>query len=401
MTTKKILILMAAVAMIATTGTAQAEKKYDKGATDTEIKIGNTAPYTGPASLYSKFSNCLAAFYKMTNDNGGVNGRKLNYISLDDGFNPAFTVGQTRKLVEEEGVLFMSGAIGTGPQLSVAKYLNDNKIPSIFASTGAPVLNNPAKYPYTFLGIGDYINEMNLYVDHIVATMPNAKIGVLAANDDFGVSYLTPLRARLAFHKKESMLVKVEKYDNAAPSVTPQVLALKASGANVLINISLPRAAIQSIQELKSLDWSPAHYLVSVSASRELVFAAAGLEKSKGIIAVTPVQDPADPRYAGADMTAYKGFMSKYMSGENPNDPLFVAAYVIASNVVGILKAAGDNLTHENLAKIASSWKSNGPLLATGTSISTSASDHNMFKIRNLVQFDGALYQPLAVGKAK
>jgi branched-chain amino acid transport system substrate-binding protein len=399
MKTKKLLLLIAAVAMIATSS-AQAEKKYDTGATDSEIKIGNTGAYTGAISVFSKGLKAMAAYYKMVNDNGGINGRKINFISLDDGFNPALTVAQTRKLVESDGVLFMGSPLATVPALSVRQYLNEKKIPTLFIWTSSPTLNEPAKYPYTFIGLPDQVMEMNTYVDYIVANYPNAKIAYLGTQDEFGSVYLNTLKERLKYHNKGNMLVKAETHNTTAPTITSQMISLKESGATVFLNMTIAKFSIQAIRELQNIDWHPITFVYS-AASRETILAPAGLDNSKGVISVAYTKDPADPQWENdADMKAYKGFVSKYLPGEKVSDQVVVQFYIFAANTVGVLKACGDNLTRENILKVANHWKSNEPLFMPGITGSISPDDHRFFKNLKLVQFDGAFWKKLPEGKA-
>lgn len=400
---RKFLLLMASVAILAcaniTSAYAQiAGAKYDKGASDTEIKIGNTAPYSGPASVFASFSKVIKAYFDAVNENGGINGRKINFISLDDGFNTSFAVQQTRKLVEEEGVLLIFNSLGTETGLAVRSYLNKNKVPQLFQGSGSALFNNPSQYPYSFPGLPDIGYEVSLYVKHAIKTNPDAKIALLRFRGTAGAEMEKAARKTLKDLGKEGAIVNVQQVDDASISITPQMLAMKESGANVLINYTLPRQAIQSIQELDSIDWHPVHYMAIFSASRELIFDAAGFEKSKGIISTKAIKDPKDPQWDSVpEMQAYKTFMAKYVPDERVNDENFAAAWAYSSALALILKACGDDLTHENILKVAQNFQqsSENSLILPGLQSKIAPTDYRFFKKLYLAQFDGSLWKTL------
>jgi branched-chain amino acid transport system substrate-binding protein len=401
MTSKKTLMLMTAGFMLTTSSAVLAEKKYDTGATDTEIKIGNTAPYTGFLSSVSKLGKSMTAYFKMVNDNGGINGRKVNFISYDDAFDPAKTVGQTRKLVEDDGVLLTSGSVGTVPALSVRPYLNEKKIPTLFMASSSPLMKDPEHFPYSFGALIDQSFEMQTYVDYIVANLPDAKIAILSSHDEYGLAYSKTLKERLAFHKKESMLVAEETYDNTNVNISAQMLKLKDSGATVFLNMAIGKFAIQALQASQDSSWKPLRFLNTNISSRESTLTPAGLPESKGIITVQAWKDPSDPKWDNEpDMKAYKAFMAKYLPDEKVTDLYAVYGYSYAANTEAILKACGDELTHANVLKVTSNWKAQGTMFLPTVEANYTPTNYLFFKKLDLVQFNGNLWEKMPDTKA-
>lgn len=401
MTYKKLLLLMTVGFILGAPNAALAEKKYDKGASDTEIKVGNMVAYTGFMSSLGKVGKAMTAYFKMVNDNGGINGRKINFISYDDAFDPAKTVGQAHKLVEDDGVLLTSGSVGTVPALSVRSYLNEKKIPSLFMASSSPLMKDPQNFPFSFGALIDQSFEMQTYVDYIVANHPDAKIALLSSHDEYGLAYSKTLKERLAFHKKESMLVAEETYDNTNVNISSQMINLKSSGATIFMNMAIGKFVVQALQESQSPEWKPLRFLNTNVSSRESTLTPAGLEASKGIITVKAWKDPADPQWDNdADMKEYKAFMAKYLPDEKVTDLFMVYGYSYAANTAGILKACGDELTHDNILKVASNWKAQGTLFLPTAEANYTPTNYLFFKKLELVQFDGNLWKKMPEAKA-
>ena len=281
-----------ALALALTAGPASAQKKYDEGASDTEIKIGNTNPYSGNASSYGTIGKTIEAYFKMVNDKGGINGRKVNFITYDDGYAPPKTVEMVRKLVEEDKVLFVFQTLGTPPNTAIHKYMNGKKVPHLFVATGASVWGKPKEFPWTMGWQPDYQTEAAIYAKHILANVKDAKIAVLMQNDDYGRDYFNGFKAGLG--KDGDKIVQVATYEVADPTVDSQIIALKNSGANVFFNITIPKYAAQAIKKAAEIGWKPAHYLNNVSASVGSVMKPAGFENGQGILTAAYLKDPTD-----------------------------------------------------------------------------------------------------------
>jgi len=411
MKTNKLVLLLAAVCMMGSSYDAQAQdkaaapastgKKYDPGVTDTEIKIGSTAPLSVFGGIFVKYNKMLNATYQYFNDKGGVNGRKITLITLDDAFNTSYTVSQTRKLIEEEQVFMMAHQIGAAQALSVRSYLNKKKIPSWMISSGSPLFNNPGQYPYSFQGQNDNAVEMGMYVDFILKNYPDAKIAYMGSTDESGQPFLRALKAKLKAAGKEKMLVAEQKAYPTDATISAQMLALKESGANVLVSILGVPQQIQSIQEARSSRWKLDLHIINIaSSSREATFDFTGLEAAKGIVTTTFAKDPADPRWDNDPaMIEYKDFMRKYMPGEKINDIFFIAFWSWANTTIQVLQKCGDNLTRENFLKQAQNIKFDLPLTLPGSSTQITPNDYNWYKKIFLAQFDGKLYQQIDANK--
>jgi branched-chain amino acid transport system substrate-binding protein len=376
---------------------AFAQKKYDTGATDTGIKIGQTMPYSGPASAYGTIGRVEAAYFNMVNEHGGINGRKLELISLDDGYSPPKTVEMTRRLVEQEQVLFEFQPLGTAPNSAIHKYMNAKKVPQLFVATGATKWGDPKNFPWTMGWQPSYQTEGKIYAKDILANHPNAKIAVLYQNDDYGKDLLKGLKDGLG--AKASMIVKEASFEVTDPSIDSQILSLKDSGADVFVNIATPKFAALAIRKVYDSGWKPVHYLNNVSLSIGAVLTPAGIEKSVGLITVAYLKDATDPEWANDPaMNEYKAFLAKYYPQGNVADSSNVYGYSAAQTLVQVLKQCGDNLTRENVMKQAASLKHlQLPLARPGIEVNTGPDDFFPFEALQLARFDGQRW--VAYGK--
>ena len=337
--------------LVLASGSALAAGQYGPGVGDTEIKIGNTMPYSGPASGYSAIGKSLAAYFAMISDQGGINGRKINFISRDDGYSPPKTVEQVRKLVEEDQVLLLFQTLGTPPNIAIRGYLNDNKVPQLFVGSGADQWNDPKRYPWTMGWQPSYGTEARIYARYIFKNLPDAKIAVLYQNDDFGKDYVNGLRAELG-DKAGKMLVATQSYETTDPTVDLQIVALQASGADVLVTAAIPKFTTLAIRKVYDIGWRPTNFLNSVSTSVASVMKPAGPEKAVGIISAAYNKDPTDPQWQ--DTPEYKewlAWMKKYNPSGNVTDAFTVYGYGAAQTMVAVLEASGDNLTRDNVMK--------------------------------------------------
>ncbi len=374
---------------------AAAQKKYDPGASDTEIKIGQTMPYSGPASAYGVIGKTEAAYFKMVNDNGGINGRKINFISLDDGYSPPKTVEMARRLVEQDEVLFLVNTLGTPPNSAIHKYMNTKKVPHLFLATGASKWNDPKNFPWTMGFNPNYHSEGKLYAQEILRTKPNAKVAVLFQNDDYGKDYLQGFKEGLGA-KAKAMIVAEASYEVTDPTVDSQIVTLQGSGADTFFNITTPKFAAQAIRKVADIGWKPTHYLNQVSASVGSVLKPAGLDKSVGLISMQYVKDPTDPTWKDdAAMKDYFAFLKKYAPDIGLDDGNAAYGYAVAQLTLQVLKQAGDNLTRENIMKQAASLKEyQVPMVITGILANTGAGDFAPFQTMQLARFDGKTWVP-------
>jgi len=376
-----------AVAVLASPAFAQ--KKYDTGATDKEIKIGHIGPYSGPASAYGTIGKSISAYIEKVNAEGGIGGRKIKLITLDDAYNPSKTVEQARKLVEEDEVLFIFNPLGTPPNSAIHKYMNTKKVPQLFVATGATKWGDPKNFPWTIGWQPTYQSESMKYVQHILETKPNAKIGILYQNDDYGKDYLKGFEDGLG-DKAKSMIVSKLTYEVTDPTIDSQLLSLKAAGADTFFNITTPKFAAQAIKKMADIGWKPQHYLNSVSSSVSAVMQPAGLENGTGIFTSQYIKDPTDPQWVNdPGMKEWAEWMKKYYPGGNIADAFNVYGYSVAQTVVAMLKQCGDNLTRENVMKQASSLDMTLPMLLPGVNIKTSADDFYPIEREQLAKFDG------------
>ncbi|MBX9963866.1 MAG: ABC transporter substrate-binding protein [Burkholderiales bacterium] len=369
---------------------AHAQKKYGPGASDTEIKIGQTIPYSGPASAYGTIGKAEAAYFQWINDQGGVNGRKITFVSLDDGYNPAKTVEQTRRLVEQEEVLLLFQSLGTPTNSAIHKYVNAKKVPHILLATGATKWSDPKNFPWTMGFNPTYQSEGRIYAQYILKNHPNAKLAVLYQNDDFGKDYVIGLKSVLG-DKAASMIVKEVTYEVTDPTIDSQVVALKASGADTLLTFATPKFAAQTIRKVSEIGWKPLHILTNVSASVGAVLTPAGLDKSKDIVTAAYLADPTEPEVRKeAAFKVWENWMKKYYPAGDPNDQLNLYGYAAAASLVHILKACGDDLSRENVMKVAANLKDvEIPMLLPGIRLNTSANDFGPIAEMRLAKFDG------------
>ena len=373
---------------------ALAQKKYDPGASDTEIKVGNTNPYSGPASAYGAIGKSIAAYIKMVNDQGGVNGRKINWISYDDGYSPPKTVEMARKLVEQDQVLFLYQTLGTPSNTAIHKYMNMKKVPQLHVATGATKWNDPKEYHWTMGWQPNYQDEAKVYARHILQTRPNAKIAILYQNDDYGKDYLKGFEDGLG-KDHLNMIVAKASYEVAEPTVDSQILQLKASGADTFFNIATPKFAAQAIRAAYDSGWKPVQYVNNVSASVGAVMAPAGLEKSKGVITTAYLKDPVDKVWANDPaIKQFDAWRTKYDPEGAREDVNVIYGYTVGHALVQVLKQCGDNLTRENVMKQAASMKDfRIDTLLPGITVTTSDVDYAPLQAVQLQRFDGKQYE--------
>ena len=385
----------AALALLAATSSgALAQKKYDVGATDTEIKIGNIMPYSGPASAYGVIGKTEAAYFNKINAEGGINGRKINFISYDDAYSPPKTVEQARKLVESDEVLFIFNPLGTPPNSAIQKYMNTKKVPQLFVATGATKWNDPKEFPWTMGWQPNYQSESQIYAKYILKNHPNAKIAVLYQNDDYGKDYLKGFKDGLG-SKGASLIVMEESYEVSEPTVDFHIVKLKSTGADVFFNITTPKFAAQAIKKNSEIGWKPLHFLNNVSASIGSVIKPAGFENAQAIISSNYLKDPTDAQWkTDKGMIAWNEFLDKYYPEANRADASVMYAYIVAQGIVHVLKACGDDLTHANIMKQAASIKDLqlGGLLP-GVKVNTSATDFAPISQLQLMKFKGETWE--------
>jgi len=378
-----------AIAALTSSG-ALAQKKYDTGATDTEIKIGNIMPYSGPASAYGVIGKTEQAYFNKINAEGGINGRKITFISYDDGYSPPKTVEQARKLVESDEVLFIFNPLGTPPNSAIQKYMNSKKVPQLFVATGATKWNDPKEFPWTMGWQPNYQSETQIYAKYILKNKPDARIAVLYQNDDYGKDYLKGLKDGLGA-KAASMIVMEESYEVSEPTIDSHIVKLKSTGADVFMNITTPKFAAQAIKKNAEIEWKPLHFLNNVSASIGSVIMPAGFAASQDIISSAYLKDTSDPQWKNdAGMKAFDEFLTKYFPEGNRVDASVMYGYTVAQGLVHVLKACGDDLTRENVMKQAASIKDLelGGLLP-GIKVNTSATDFAPISQVQLERFKG------------
>jgi branched-chain amino acid transport system substrate-binding protein len=386
---------VAAFAVFAASGSgALAQKKYDTGATDTEIKIGNIMPYSGPASAYGVIGKTEAAYFKKINEAGGINGRKINFISYDDGYSPPKTVEQARKLVESDEVLFIFNSLGTPPNTAIQKYMNSKKVPQLFVATGATKWNDPKDFPWTMGWQPNYQSESRIYAKYLLKERPNAKIAVLYQNDDYGKDYLKGLKDGLGA-KASSMIIAEESFETTEPTVDNHIVKLKSTGADVFFNVTTPKFAAQAIKKISEIEWKPLHILNNVSASVGSVIKPAGFENSQGIISANYIKDVSDPQWDNdPGMKQYLDFLAKDFPEGNKLDVFVEVGYAVAQTMVQVLKQCGDNLTRENVMKQAASLKDfRTEVLLPGIKINTSASNFAPISQLQLMRFKGERWE--------
>ncbi len=371
------------------TSGAWAQKTYDPGASDTEIKIGQIGPYSGPASAYGVIGKTIGAYFDKVNAEGGINGRKIKYVPLDDGYNPAKAVEDARKLVEEDEVLLIFNSLGTPSNSAIEKYMNAKKVPQLFVATGATKFGDPEHYPWTMGWQPPYAAEGRIYAQHILETKPDAKIGVLYQNDDFGKDYLKGFEEGLGA-KAASMIVSKVSYEVTDPTIDSQILSLKASGADTFLNITTPKFAAMAIKKAAEIGWKPTQYLTNVSISVASVMKPAGLENGVGVMTALYGKDPTDPQWANdPGMKDWTAFMKKYYPAGSLTDANNVYGYSVAQTMVQVLKQCGDDLTRANVMKQAASLNLTLPMSLPGVNVQTSPTDYFPIEREQLARFDG------------
>src|SRR5215510_4403306 len=385
---------LSATAMLSGSRVAFAEKKYDDGASDKEIKIGHTNPYSGPASSYGIIGKAEEAYWKSVNDRGGINGRMIKFMTLDDSYSPPKTVECVRQLVEQDKVLCTFNTLGTPTNTAIHKYMNQKKVPMLFVATGASKWGNPKEFPWTMGYQPDYHTEAVIYAKHALANVKDAKIGVLMQNDDYGKDYFEGFKDGLG--KEAGRIIKHVTYEPTDPTVDSQVIQLKDSGANVLFNISIPKFAAQSIRKAAEIGWKPVHYLNNVSASVATVMKPAGFENGQGVMTALYLKDPTDPRYHNdKDFLEWKAFMQKYYPNGNLADGSNGYAYAVSSLLHTVLKQSGDDLTRANIMKQAASIKDlQLPMLIPGIKVNTSPADFYPIQSVQMHRFKGESFEP-------
>ncbi len=390
MTTKRRTFMggVSAAALMSGTKSAFSQKKYDDGATDKEIKIGHCGPYSGPASAYGIIGKAIQGYFKMVNDQGGINGRKINLITLDDGYSPAKCVEVIRQLVEQDKVLCTFNVLGTPSNTAIQKYMNTRKVPQLYIATGASKWGDPKNFPWTMGYQPDYNTEGVIYAKHILANVKDAKIAVLMQNDDFGKDYVDGFKKGLG-KENEKMIVKIATFEVTDPTVDSQIIQLKDTGANVFFNVATPKFAAQAIRKAGDINWKPAQYLTNVSASVAAVMKPAGLDNSQGVITAYYQKDPTDKRWDNdPDMKTWREWMAKYNPGGNTGDANYIFGYGASFLMHETLKRCGDELTRANVMKQAASFqKFKIPVLLPGITVSTSATDFYPIQSVQLARF--------------
>src|SRR5213596_604210 len=387
--TRKLLIAVLAVGLAGLIP-ALAAAQTVVGVTATEIKIGNTNTYSGPASAYGTIGKVIGAYFKKVNDEGGVNGRKINYISYDDAYSPPKTVEMVRKLVEQDQVAALFQTLGTPPNSAIHKYMNQQKVPHLFVATGATKWNDPKNFPWTIGWQPNYQTEGRIYAQYVMNNVPNPKIGILYQNDDYGKDYVKGLKDGLGDAARK-LVVMEQSYEVTDPTIDSQIVNLKNSGANVFYNVTIPKFAVQAIKKAHDIGWKPLHLLNNVSASVDVVLKPAGLEASKDLITALYLKDPTDPQWRNdAGMKDWLVFMQKYYPDGNTKDAFNVYAYTVAQGLVHVLKQCGKDLSRENIMRQAASIKDLAlPLLLPGIKVNTSPTDFYPIEQEQLAKFDG------------
>jgi branched-chain amino acid transport system substrate-binding protein len=396
---KRALIVSVALCF-ALAGPAAAQKKYDPGASDTEIRIGNIAPYSGPASAYGTIGKTLAAYFNKVNAEGGINGRKITFVSYDDGYAPPKTVEQARRLVENDDVLLILNSLGTASNTAIQKYMNAKKVPQLFAATGATKFGDPKSFPWTMGWQPNYQSEGRIFAQYLLQNHPNGKIGILLQNDDYGKDYVKGLKDGL---NGKIPIVAELPYEPTDPTIDSQIINLKASGADIFYNVTTPKFAAQAIKKAAEIGWKPVHLLNSVSASTGAVLKPAGLENAKGILTLSYLKDPTDPLWNDdAGKKEWLAFMDKYYPEGDKTSTFTVYGHLVAQTMIQVLKQCGDDLTRENVMRQSANLKDVGlGMLLPGVKLKTSATDFFPIEQMQMARFAGAsfeLFGPVITG---
>ncbi len=386
---------LALMATLAAPDEAQAQKKYDPGASDTEIVLGMPMPLSGPVSGYSIVGKVAEAHFKQVNEAGGINGRKVRVLVYDDQYSPPKTVEVARRMVEQDQILAMFGNLGTAPNLAIQRYMNAKKVPQLFVQSGAGKLNDAKNYPYTVPFLASYQGEGKAFAEAILKSKPHAKIAILMQNDDMGREVIKGLKATLG-DKAASMIVAEATYESTDPTVDSQIVTLKSSGADVLVDVSTARFAAQAIRKMADMGWKPDHYLNLAAASVKLAFVPAGADKSLGVMSLAAVKEPDNERWAkDPEVLAYRAMLAKHAPDVDANVGTGVMGYVVAQLMEHVLRQAGDNLTRDNVRQIASNLKGVAPkMLLPGVTVNNSPEDLHAFSALQPVRFDGKDLMP-------
>ncbi|MDI4237891.1 ABC transporter substrate-binding protein [Bradyrhizobium sp. Arg237L] len=385
--------LLATLLAVALAGTASAQKKYDPGATDTEIKIGNIMPYSGPASAYATIGKTEAAYFNKLNAEGGINGRKINFISYDDAYSPPKTVEQARKLVENDEVLLIFNPLGTPGNTAIQKYMNSKKVPQLFVSTGAAKWNDPKNFPWTMGWQPSYQVEARIYGKYILQNYPGKTIGVLYQNDDFGKDYVIGLRDGLGDQAGKLIIVETS-YETSSPTVDSQVVQIKGANPDIFVNIATPKFAAQAIKKIAELDWHPVQFLTNVSVSIGGVMKPAGYEASQGVLSTNYLKDPKDAEWKNDPaMNEWRAFMGKWYPEGDLDDAATVFGYGVAKGLEQVLRQCGDNLTRENVMKQAANLDFQIGIYLPGTRIKTGPNDFAPIEQLQMTRFKGESWE--------
>ncbi|MCA1397813.1 ABC transporter substrate-binding protein [Bradyrhizobium sp. BRP56] len=384
---------LAGLLTIAVASAANAQKKYDPGATDTEIKVGNIMPYSGPASAYATIGKTEAAYFSKLNSEGGINGRKVNFISYDDAYSPPKMVEQARKLVESDEVLLIFNPLGTPGNTAIQKYMNAKKVPQLFVSTGAAKWNDPKNFPWTMGWQPSYQVEARIYAKYILQNYPGKTIGVLYQNDDFGKDYLIGLHDGLGDQAKKLIVVE-SSYETSSPTVDSQIVQIKGANPDIFVNIATPKFAAQAIKKAAELDWHPVQFLTNVSGSIGGVMKPAGYEASQGVLSTAYLKDPKDTEWKNDPaMTEWRAFMTKWYPEGDLDDAATVFGYGVAKGLEQVLRQCGDNLTRENLMKQAASLNLEIGIYLPGTKIRTGPDDYAPIEQLQMMRFKGESWE--------
>jgi branched-chain amino acid transport system substrate-binding protein len=391
--TRRSIIAAAPAAALALRAWPARAKNYGPGVTDAEIKIGNTVPYSGPASSYGTIGKAQAAYWKMINDQGGINGRKINFISYDDGYTPPKTVEMIRKLVEQDEVLCTSATLGTPTNSAIWQYMNQKKVPQLFVATGATKWNDPKGHPWTIGWQPNYQSEGHVYAAYILKERPNGKIGVLYQNDDFGKDYLKGVKDGLG--SKVSMIINEAPYETTDPTVDSLIVGMKAAGCDVFVNTGIPKFAAQAIRKAAEIEWKPLHVLSSVGNSVGAALKPAGLENAKDIVSDFYLKDPTDPAWKDDQgLKDWTAFMNKYYPEGDKTDVGNVIGYSFGQTVTQVLKQCGDELTRENVMKQAANLHDFVvPMTLPGIKLNSSPTDFAPIKQMQMARFTGERWE--------
>ena len=394
LTLRGLLIGASALTLSLACAPAIAQKKYDEGASDAEIRIGNTNPYSGPASAYGTMGRVTEAYFRMINEKGGINGRRITFITYDDGYAPPKTAEMTRRLVESDKVLLVFNTLGTATNAAIHKYLNERQVPQVFLTSGASKWGNPQEFPWTIGFPPDHRSEGAIFAKHILVNVSDPRIAVLMQNDDFGRDLLSGLKQGLGGNADK--IEHVATYEVADPTVDSQIIQLKATGANVLVNIATAKFAAQAIRKAAEIGWKPSHYLSYVSASVGAVMKPAGFENAQGITTAAFIKDPTDPQWAQSpDFLEWKTFMQRYYPAGSLAQFENAYAYAAAGLLAHVLKQCGDDLTRANVMRQAANLKDvELPMLLPGIKVNTSPTDFYPIQSVRLQRFKGATWEP-------